>query len=157
MGLGVILLSLLLIFVLVIVKADSEKQQAALCEIIDANPELSMETCPAHQSNSSWYLTGALGLSFFLLAGGFFLLFIPLEHKLRTVQGMQPADLSKLEGEEKVLCDILASNSGSVYQSDLMKETSWSKVKITRILDKLESKGIVERKRRGMTNIVVLK
>ena len=31
------------------------------------------------------------------------------------------------------------------------------KVGMTRILDKLESKDIVERKRRGMNNVVVLK
>ena len=32
-----------------------------------------------------------------------------------------------------------------------------SKVKITRILDKLEASGLVERKRRGMTNVVMAK
>jgi uncharacterized membrane protein len=44
-----------------------------------------------------------------------------------------------------------------MYQSDLIKETEFSKVKITRILDKMESKDVIDRKRRGMTNIIVLK
>ena len=44
-----------------------------------------------------------------------------------------------------------------MYQSDVMKELELSKVKVTRILDRLEGKGILERKRRGMTNIVILK
>tara|TARA_Y100000310_G_scaffold79304_3_gene76019 strand:- start:11104 stop:11229 length:126 start_codon:yes stop_codon:yes gene_type:complete len=31
------------------------------------------------------------------------------------------------------------------------------KAKVSRIIDRLENKDIVERKRRGMTNVVVLK
>ena len=44
-----------------------------------------------------------------------------------------------------------------MYQSSLMKETGFSKVKTTRVLDRLETKKILERKRRGMTNLVVLR
>jgi uncharacterized membrane protein len=43
-----------------------------------------------------------------------------------------------------------------MYQSDLVKETKLTKVKITRILDKMEAKKIIKRQRRGMTNIVFL-
>jgi uncharacterized membrane protein len=53
--------------------------------------------------------------------------------------------------------NIILRENGSVYQSDIVRETKQSKVKITRILDQLEGKGLIERKRRGMTNIVVLK
>ncbi|MEK6826673.1 MAG: hypothetical protein AABX08_00310 [Nanoarchaeota archaeon] len=66
-------------------------------------------------------------------------------------------DFSKLDLQEKNIYDLLKSKNGSAYQSDLIKETQLSKVKITRILDKLESKNVVERKRRGMTNMVFLK
>ena len=62
-----------------------------------------------------------------------------------------------MDEEEKRLYNIIKDKDGSAYQSDLVKETDFSKVKITRVLDKLEHKGIIERKRRGMTNIVVLK
>ena len=38
-----------------------------------------------------------------------------------------------------------------------MEKLSVGKVGLTRLLDKLEAKQIVERKRRGMNNFVVLK
>ena len=65
--------------------------------------------------------------------------------------------INSLEGEEKECMHLLLTHEGSMYQSDITKELKLTKVKITRLLDKLEGKGLVERKRRGMTNIVVLK
>ena len=59
--------------------------------------------------------------------------------------------------KEKKIFEILTKSEGSAYQSDLVKQTSLSKVKITRILDKMENKGIIERKRRGMANIIIIK
>ena len=44
-----------------------------------------------------------------------------------------------------------------MFQRDLMEKLEIGKVKTTRLLDKLESKQIIERKRRGMNNIIVLK
>ena len=63
----------------------------------------------------------------------------------------------KLEDDEKKVVELINVKEGAMYQSDLMKELDLSKVKVTRILDRLEGKGILERKRRGMTNIVILK
>ena len=65
--------------------------------------------------------------------------------------------MSKLGDEEKKIYEILKNKNGSAYQTDLIRETGFSKVKVTRILDRLETKDIFERKRRGMTNIIVLK
>ena len=69
----------------------------------------------------------------------------------------QQKKLERLEAEEKIIMDIVLRENGSTYQSDLIKETGKSKVVITRLLDKLEGKGLIERKRRGMTNMVILK
>jgi uncharacterized membrane protein len=44
-----------------------------------------------------------------------------------------------------------------MFQSTLMEKLGIGKVGITRLLDKLEAKQLIERKRRGMNNIVVLK
>ena len=68
-----------------------------------------------------------------------------------------PVDRSKLSEEEKKILELLEQNEGSMYQSDIIKHTEHSKVYVTRLLDRLEGKHIIERKRRGMTNIVVLK
>ena len=69
----------------------------------------------------------------------------------------QKVDLSKLDEEEIKIYELLKKSEGSVYQSDLVRETGISKVRITRILDRMETKRILERKRRGMANLVVLK
>ena len=47
--------------------------------------------------------------------------------------------------------------NGAIFQKTLMEKLEIGKVKTTRLLDKLESKQFIERKRRGMNNIVVLK
>jgi uncharacterized membrane protein len=44
-----------------------------------------------------------------------------------------------------------------MYQSDLVGKTGFPKAKVTRCLDALENKKLVERKRKGMGNLVLLK
>ncbi|MBR9678482.1 MAG: hypothetical protein GOU97_04300 [Nanoarchaeota archaeon] len=63
----------------------------------------------------------------------------------------------RLSQDEKKIHDFIKKEKGSAYQSDIVKATGLSKVKVTRLLDKMEGKKIVERRRRGMTNIVFLK
>jgi uncharacterized membrane protein len=62
-----------------------------------------------------------------------------------------------LLGDEKTIFDHIVKSDGTIFQSKLVEDTGLSKVKITRILDRLEGKEIIDRKRRGMTNIVILK
>ena len=66
-------------------------------------------------------------------------------------------NLENLDEAERIIMNIVLRENGSVYQSDLIKETKQRKVKVSRVLDKLEGKGLIERKRRGMTNIIILK
>jgi len=63
----------------------------------------------------------------------------------------------RLNGEEKTVLEKIIESEGAIFQSDLVEKTKFNKVKVTRILDRLEGKNIVERRRRGMTNIIVLK
>jgi hypothetical protein len=65
--------------------------------------------------------------------------------------------LASVEGVEQQIIQLIINCDGSIYQSDLTKELNLTKVKVTRLLDRLEGKGLIERKRRGMTNVVVLK
>ena len=69
----------------------------------------------------------------------------------------KPIDYTKLDKEEKPIIKALEKAQGTMFQSDLVEKTGFDKVKVTRILDRLEGKQIIERKRRGMTNVVVLK
>jgi len=66
-------------------------------------------------------------------------------------------DMSKLDTDEKKVFEILQAAKGSVFQSEIISKLGYSKVKISRILDKMEQKEIIERKRRGMSNLVVLR
>ena len=60
------------------------------------------------------------------------------------------------EDERKVI-DELVKQDGMIFQSELVEKLGISKVKVTRLLDKLEGRGLIERRRRGMTNAVILK
>ena len=70
---------------------------------------------------------------------------------------IKPKELGRLDKDEKQLVDALIKENGSIFQSDLVEKTKMTKVKVTRVLDRLEGRGVIERKRRGMTNIVILK
>ncbi|MFH0956235.1 MAG: MarR family transcriptional regulator [Candidatus Aenigmatarchaeota archaeon] len=59
--------------------------------------------------------------------------------------------------DAKSVLEHVIKSDGTIFQSELAEKTGLGKVKVTRVLDKLEGKGIVERKRRGMTNVVILK
>lgn len=65
--------------------------------------------------------------------------------------------LKELEGDERDVMNSVIGENGMIFQSALMERTGLSKVKITRVLDRLENKRLIERKRRGMTNVVVLR
>ena len=66
-------------------------------------------------------------------------------------------NLSGLDKDDKKVVDLLLSENKAMFQSDLMEKLKIGKVKTTRLLNRLEDKGMIERKRRGMNNIVVLK
>jgi uncharacterized membrane protein len=76
--------------------------------------------------------------------------------KIKERKKKRKIDLSMLKPEEKKVMNLILKEK-TIFQADVSEKTKFSKVKITRILDKLESKDYIERKRRGMTNIVILK
>lgn len=63
----------------------------------------------------------------------------------------------KLDKEEKQIMELILENNGSIFQSKIVEETNLGKVRITRLLDSLEARGLIERRRRGMTNVIILK
>ncbi|MBI4439702.1 hypothetical protein HY638_01910 [Candidatus Woesearchaeota archaeon] len=153
-GYSLIGLAVVLLAILIFVKTDVDVQAATLCTEFHQN-DLPMEECPAHTSNVSWLIVSAFGLGFLILGVGVYLLFVPRQQAILKREIV--VDTSKFDEEEKKVFDVIKLKEGSAYQTDLIKETGFSKVKVSRVLDKLESQGVLERKRRGMTNIVVLK
>ena len=61
-----------------------------------------------------------------------------------------------LTSDERSVLKVVQANK-AIFQAALIEQTGFHKAKVTRILDRLEGKGYVERKRRGMTNIVIIK
>ena len=59
--------------------------------------------------------------------------------------------------DEKRIVRIIIDAGGMTFQSQLVEKSGYSKSKVSLILDRLEAKRILERKRHGMTNAVVLK
>jgi uncharacterized membrane protein len=98
----------------------------------------------------------SLILFLIILALGIFLFFFK-EKNDKKENIKRKIDTSKLIDEEKKIINLLSDNEGSLFQSDIVEKTDFTKVKVTRILDKLEGKQLIERKRRGMTNVVLLK
>ena len=74
---------------------------------------------------------------------------------LRMKDDVKPV-LPPLEGMEQTVVDILLKHEGEILQSKLPDMLDSNKVKVTRILDALEQKGVIERVRRGMSNLVKL-
>jgi uncharacterized membrane protein len=153
-------LSVILIFVLVFVKINHDKEGAFLCKVVAADPKLSMDDCPAHDSSSSWLIMVAFGVAIAILISGGILVFKSKESGELTAPAPKHVariDTKNLGEEERRIIDLLQQHQGSMYQSDIARMTGYTKVQTTRLLDKLEGKSILERRRRGMANIVILK
>ena len=67
------------------------------------------------------------------------------------------SNLKLLDVDEKKIYQSILDAQGTIFQSDLVDKMGFDKVKVTRILDRLEGKQLIERRRRGMTNVVLLK
>jgi len=65
--------------------------------------------------------------------------------------------INKLGTDERKIYDIIVAADGTIFQNEIIEKSGLSKVKTSRLLDKLEINGIVERRRRGMANLIVLK
>lgn len=157
LGLGLLILGIVSLALLAFVKSDMDSRGAFLCELVANDPDTEMTQCPAHQSSADWMILFLFGVAFVIATVGGYLFFIPGATLSSSTSTAKKVNLSKLSADEKKVYNLLKENDNSMYQSDLIKETGFSKVKISRVLDKLSAKGLIDRKRRGMTNIVVLK
>ena len=134
--------------------------QSALKEIVVAECGLPHAlSCPMNENiNQQTYL--ALGVVGILLILGLALVFNKPKERIiiKNIKAKKKKlDLSGLDAKEKEVINILQKENGTIFQATLMEKLGVGKVGITRLLDKLEAKQIIERKRRGMNNVVVLR
>ena len=66
------------------------------------------------------------------------------------------AILKLLEAGEREIISVLIDSGGRASQTSLGKSTGMSKVKVFRLLEKLVSRGIVEKESHGKTNMIML-
>ena len=125
-------------------------------------------SCPMWKS-IAFQTNVSIGIMSFVVLIGIYLIFFGKEVQTvtKTVkEQINPKNITKdnykkiidnLTDDEKAVFEKVIESEGTAFQSDLVDKTQFHKVKVTRILDKLEGKGLIERKRRGMTNVVILK
>ena len=154
---GLILIGVSLVMAVMVFLFNSSLQTTVknICPYVREGLE-----CPAHAGlTAQLYLT--LSIVGILLIVGLVLVFAKSDGKVvvRTIKEKvkkKEFDVSSLKAEEKLVFKIVREQ-GTIFQADLIEKTRFGKAKVTRILDRLEGQGFVERKRRGMTNVVVLK
>lgn len=81
----------------------------------------------------------------------------PAPEKASQKKGKWEEALRTLTGDEKLVYEKIMVSDGVIFQSDLVEKSGFPKAKVSRILDRMEASGLVERKRRGMSNAIVLK
>ncbi len=61
-----------------------------------------------------------------------------------------------LSVDEKIVSDLLISNSGEMWQADLVKKSGFSDSKASRLLSRMENRGTIKRIRDGMGKRVLI-
>lgn len=149
LGIAIVLISIIFIF------------NTALKDIVGASctAEGHGNSCPMYDTISQQtYL--ALAIVAVLVIIGLVLIFTKQNEKIvikrvkeKTIK--KKIDTSDLRAEDKEVLKLI-QEQGTIFQADIIEKTNFGKAKVSRIIDRLENKGMVERKRRGMTNVVVL-
>jgi len=157
LGLAVIVISVVLLFTLGFLIYQIKTQVGGLTCPIEQDGKI----CPYHLLyNLALPIYFMFFVSVIIFLVGLYL-FTRKEVAVKGVEEQEPQKTKEvktldLTPEEKTVFELIQA-TGTIFQSELAEKTQFSKVKITRILDRLEGKGLVERRRRGMTNIVILK
>tara|TARA_Y100000310_G_C20229991_1_gene599792 strand:+ start:29 stop:508 length:480 start_codon:yes stop_codon:yes gene_type:complete len=152
---GVLILGISIVIILIIFLFNS-----AMKQVVESSCGMDSNFCPMYFSiNQQTKL--ALVITSILVIIGLMLLFSKPEKeiiikKIKERKKRKKKDLAMLKPDEKKVMNLVAKEK-TIFQADVSEKTGFSKVKITRILDRLEGKDFIERKRRGMTNIVILK
>ena len=153
-GLLVIGISFLIIMIILIFNSALRKIVNTSCGMLDHL------NCPMYDTITQQTYLALVIVGVLIIFGIFLMISKPMEkivvRKIKENKIMKRLDTSELNSEEKKVLDLIKENK-AVFQADLIEKTGFGKAKMTRIIDRLEGKGFVERKRRGLTNVVVMK
>ncbi|MEM2924797.1 MAG: hypothetical protein QXJ68_03820 [Methanocellales archaeon] len=73
--------------------------------------------------------------------------------------GIKPEEIALdiLDGDEKIIYAEIVGSGNGILQRDLVLKTGFSEAKVSRLLDKLERRQLIIRRRHGMGNLIMLK
>ena len=133
-GLIVIALAVLLGVILYSFSTESIASSTQQCEA-----ELTAEECP-HQG----YVPpqAFLGTLFLLTLGGLGA-FLSLQKEPTKISLKPKIYLKSLDNDEKAVYKKVLDSNGVMLQSEVIDKTGFSKVKVKRILDKLDAKNVL--------------
>ncbi|MFC2163050.1 helix-turn-helix transcriptional regulator [Candidatus Altiarchaeota archaeon] len=130
---------------------------------LDTLSEMSQESCScgdectmARFEIPAIFYVGLVGICLIMFTG-IYLIVKGESIRPDAVNAVWPEVLSRLGGDEKLVYGLIMDSGGSLFQAEIVEKTDLSKVKVTRVLDSLESRQLLERRRRGLTNVIVLK
>jgi len=104
-----------------------------------------------------------IGISGFVMGSSLVYLWLadknePVRTEASSLKSRWNGLLEKLSNpDEKRIVNLIIDEGGTIFQSQLVDRSGYSKSKVSLILDRLEAKKILERKRHGMSNAIVLK
>ncbi len=78
-------------------------------------------------------------------------------HDEEEVAAREYLILRLLTGDERTMFKAIVDSGGDALQKDLIAKTRMSNAKVSRLLDKLEQKGVVTKERYGATNRIMIK
>jgi len=98
------------------------------------------------------------------VSGTFILLYKPAEPTAKVGEVVLSERRAKwvetsktLKDEEVRVYQAVLDAWGIINQGDIVKQVGLSKTTVSRVLDLLERQGLVEKRRRGMSNVILLK
>ena len=80
----------------------------------------------------------------------------PVEESQPSRVNIDPTEvlLRALEGDERKAVELIASKGGRILQNELVNSLDFSKAKVSRVLMSLERRGIITKKKYGLTNCI---
>ena len=114
------------------------------------------QECPHIEVINQSYVGYVISAVIFII--GIFLIFYGGKPETKEVdKNKWDGNLKTLSGDERIVYEKIVESDGMMFQSAIVEKTEFPKAKVTRILDKMEGRGLLERRRRGMTNAIILK
>ena len=153
---GYLLLALSLVIIFIIFLFNNAMKSI----IINQCGPIHGPTCEMNDNvNQQTYLS--LGIVAILIIASVILITTKPKEKIivKRIKEKIPKKQFNVEGlrkEDKQAFQII-QDSKTIFQADLIDKLGFGKAKMSRILDRLENRALIERKRRGMTNVVVLR